>query len=189
MKFLSFFLKRNMKKIAALCLTAFLGIGIFSCKKTKEKINSLTEFDMSYSTTFTLPATGVIVNTPVDFTTPDVETNSESIFASQKTLADKVTEINLKKLSVSTDTGNFDYLKSITIFIQAPNQPEAQIATRANVPTGVTSFDLDLSDVNIKNYISGKTFKLRINAVADGAVTSDQQIKLDETMRVKASLL
>ena len=178
-----------MKKIITICIAVLAVTVIFSCKKTKEKIDKLTEFDTSYSSTFDVPASGVPINTPFDFTTPDVETNSGTMFASQKTVADKVTEVKLTKVTMSTDAGNFDYLKSITIFIQAPNQPEAQIATKANVPEGRTSLDLDLNDVNIKNYITGSTFKFRISAVFDGAVATDQQIKLNETMHVKASLL
>jgi hypothetical protein len=170
-------------------LSVCMWLGNSSCQKTKDKINSLTEFDMSYSSNFTVPATSITVNAPVDFTTSDIATNSANTFASQKTAVDKVTEIQLTKLNLTTNAGNFNYLKSVTVFIQATGLPEVQVASKTTIPDGLTSLDMDMTGTNIKGYITATSFKLRINVTADGAITSDQTITLNQTMHVKASLL
>ncbi len=144
---------------------------------------------MSYSTDFTVPASSVSVNVPADFTTPDIATNSSSTFSSQKTISTKVSEIKLTKFDLVTTSGNFDYLKSITLYIQAAGQSEIQIATKANIPTGLTTVNMDLSNTNIKDYIFGSAFKLKVNVVIDGAIAVNQVMKLNQTMRAKAVLI
>lgn len=180
-----------MKKTLSVILVLSLIIFGVSCKKTKEKVDELTEFDMSYHYDLTVPSTSVSVSytAPVNFTTPDISTNSSSKFAEQKTAADKVSEIKLTRFNISTSGANLDYLKSLTIYIQASGQPEVQIASKTTIPTGVTSFDMDLQDTNLKGYIFGSTFKLRVAVMVDVNISSDQILKLDQTMHVKATLL
>lgn len=184
-----------MKKTAILLFSSLMWIGITSCQKTKDKIDQLTEFDIPYSSNVTVvatsftPAPSTTQTATADFTTPDVQTNSGTTFAAQKTATDKISEIKLTRLNITTNAGNFNYLKNVTIFIQATGQPEVQIATKTNIPDGLTSIDMDLGDVNVKNYVTGSTFKFRINVVADGLITSDQTITVSETLHVKATLL
>lgn len=181
-----------MKKV----LNALLALSIvffgLSCKKTKEKVDELTEFDMSYSYNLTVPSTSIApTNTtiPVSFTTPDIPTNSTTTFANQKTVAEKVSEIKLTDFKISTTGTNLDYLKSLTIYIQASGQPEVQIANKTSVPTGVTSVNVDLSNTNLKEYIFGSAFKIRVALTVNTMISSDQILKLDQTMHVKATLL
>lgn len=180
-----------MKKLFLLVIvTAGLAMAS-SCKKTKEKIDELTEFDMNYSYSLTIPSTSVSASAtvPVDFVTSDISTNSNSKFSAQNTASDKVSEIKLTKFNVNTTATNLDYLKSLTIYIQAAGQPEVQLASKTTIPTGVNSFDMDLSDTNIKEYIFGSTFKLRVAVMVDANISTNQVLKLDQTMHVKATLL
>jgi len=181
-----------MKKIINLLLVVSLVIFGLSCKKTKEKVDELTEFDMSYSYNLTIPSTSIApTNTtvPVSFTTPDIATNSSSTFSNHKTVADKVSEIKLTNFKISTTGTNLDYLKSLTVYIQAAGQTETQLASKTIVPSGVTSVDIDLSNTNIKDYLFGSAFKLRVALTVNTTISSDQILKLDQTMHVKATLL
>lgn len=180
-----------MKKTLSLLVVLSLFILGVSCKKTKEKVDELTEFDMSYHYDLTIPSSSVSTSytAPVNFTTPDIATNSSSKFAEQKTAADKVSEINLTRFNISTNGANLDYLKSLTVYIQASGQPEVEIASKSSIPTGVTSFDMDVTGANLKNYIFGSSFKLRVAVMVDVDITSSQVLKLDQTMHVKATLL
>ena len=180
-----------MKKTLSALLVFSLFIFGISCKKTKEKVDELTEFDMNYTYNQTIPSTSVSVSqtVPVNFTTNDINTNSSSTFSAQKTASDKVSEIKLTKFKVSTTGTNLDYLKSLTIYIQASGQPEVQIASKAIVPTGVTSFDMDVPDNNLREYLFGSTFKLRVAVTVDANISTDQTLKLDQTLHVKATLL
>ncbi len=178
-----------MKKIIFLLVCFSFPLFNLSCKKTQDKVDELTEFDMNYSTDFTVPSSSVSVNIPADFTTPDVTTNSSSTFSSQKTVSSKVTEIKLTKFEMVSGGGDFDYLKSIIIYMQAAGQPEIQLATKTSIPTGISTLSLDLSGNNIKDYIFGTAFKLRVNVVIDGAITANKVMKLNQTMHVKAVLI
>ena len=160
-----------------------------SCKKTKETVDELTEFDISYTTNFTVASTSVVVNTPADFTTPDIPTNTSSSYPNNKTAVSLIDQVKLTKFNVTADSSNFDYLKSLTIFIQGSGMPEVQIATNTLIPTGVTSFDMALSDVNLKDYVAKSNFKLRVNLTIDGAISTNQKMKLNQTMHVVAKIL
>lgn len=177
-----------MKKLIAAALFATIFI-VSSCKKTKETVDEFTQFDLNYSTTFTVPASSVTVNTPADFTTPDVPTNTSASYPNNKTTYSLVDEVKLTKFNVSADSSNFDYLKSLTIFIQGSGLPEVQLATNTLVPTGVASFDMSLNDVNLKDYLAKSNFKLRVNVTIDGAITTNQKMKLNQTMHVVAKIL
>lgn len=181
-----------MKKALNTLLVLSILLFSLSCKKTKEKVDELTEFDMSYSYNLTVPSTSIVASNttvPVSFTTPDIPTNSSSTFSSQKTIAEKVSEIKLTDFKISTTGTNLDYLKSLTIYIQAAGQPEVQIANKAIVPSGVTFVNVDLSNTNLKEYIFGSAFKIRVALTVNTMISSDQILKLDQTMHVKATLL
>lgn len=181
-----------MKKTLSVILVLSLIIFGVSCKKTKEKVDELTEFDMSYSYDLSIPQNSITAtNTtvPADFTTSDISTNSSSTFSAQKTAADKVSEIKLTKFKISTTATNLNYLNSITIYIQGSGQPEIQLASKSTVPSDVQSFDMDLSGTNLKEYLFGTTFKLRVSVLVNTTISGQQTLKLDQTMHVKATLL
>src|SRR6187402_73692 len=90
------------------------------CKKEKEQINEATEFSIDYSATLPIPSSSVSVNAPVEFTSPDIPTTSTTRFAAEKTTKELINEIKLTKFNISTNTGNLDFLKSISISILAP---------------------------------------------------------------------
>ena len=180
-----------MKKILFVLAGAVL-FGITSCQKTKDSINSLTEFDIPYSSNFDVPATPsttTSATTPVDVTTPNIPTNSSSIYGNNKTSADLITEIKLSKLTISTTGANLDYLKSVSVYIKTGSIAEKLIATNASIQTGVTSVTLAPQDVNIKDYINQDNIQFRVSSNISASGTTQQTLKLDETVHVKATLL
>lgn len=182
-----------MKKILSLSLLiAFVALGV-SCKK-KEEANKFTEFDISYSTNLTIPSASITVTTPttsVDFVTPNVPTQQSSKFSAENTAQSLIDEIKMTLFKVSTTgTGNtLNFLKSITVYIKASNVGEQKIASKTNIPAGLTSITLDLDDVNIKNFIFQDNIQFRVSAIFDASAANDQTLKLDETVHVKATLL
>ena len=182
-----------MKKILSLSLViAFMGFGL-SCKK-KEEANKLTEFDINYSTNLTIPSASITVTTPttsVEFTTPNVPTQQSSKFSAEGTAQSLIDEIKMTQFKVSTTgTGNtLNFLKSLTVYIKASNVGEQKIAYKSNIPSGSTSVSLDLDDVNIKNFIFQDNIQFRVLAIFDASAATDQTLKLDETIHVKATLL
>ncbi len=182
-----------MKTILSIALFIALTINLTSCKKTKEKVDELTEFDINYSSDLSLPsasftAVGQSTTATADFTTPDVATDINSKFAGANTATDKISEIKLTTFNITT-TSNFNWLKSIKIYITGNGQAETQLATKLAVPaSSLTSLNLDLNDINLKNYLLGSSFKLRVTTEVVVPFVS-QDIKMNQTMHVKAILL
>ena len=122
------------KRIIVYILAVFTFLG---CKK----IDKLTQFNIEFNNTATIPSsTGI--NLPFNVLTPDVETNSSSTFSSNDTRKDLIEEILLKELRLTINTPNgedFSFLKSISIYINANGLSEAKIAYNDNVSQNVGS--------------------------------------------------
>ena len=70
-----------MKKILFPLL--FVVLGLSSC----DALGELTKFDMPFTQSVTIPKQVVVTNTPVDLTTPDMQSNSANFFAKSSTSA------------------------------------------------------------------------------------------------------
>src|SRR4029078_3036617 len=106
-----------------------------TCKKAKEEADEITEFDINYSSQISVPSQTMSVNVPVDFTTPNIPTNSSTNLASNKTTQSLVDFIKMSKFKISVGTGNLDLLKSLQIFVKANNMSETLVASKTNIPT------------------------------------------------------
>lgn len=85
-----------MKRIALILILTSVSFLFTTCKKTKEKADEITEFDIDYSTTVSVPSNTISLRcVPVDFTTPDVPTQSSSKFGTNKTTQGLVDYIKL----------------------------------------------------------------------------------------------
>ena len=175
-----------MKKIAILSLG--IAMAISGCKKAEE----LTQFDIDYTTTVTIPST-TGVNLPFNIYSPDMETNSSSKFESNNTRKDKIESIILKKMELvikSPSNGDFDFLKSIELYIDADGLDEKKIAFKNPVPDGSgKTITLDLSGDELKAYILKANFSLRVNTVTDEVISNDHVIDINTTLFVDAKLL
>lgn len=179
-----------MKKIALLLATAWMILISGSCQKTKDEINQLTEFDINYTTDVTIPSTSfTTITQAVNIDTPEIPTNASSNFSANKTSKDLVSEIKLTKFNISTSGADLNFLKSITIYIKATGKADQLVAKKDNVPSGVTSVAADIEDVNIKDYISGEKFSFRASLLFQTGSSSNQNLKIDNTVHVKATLL
>lgn len=182
-----------MKKIFGyLFIISLIGFGL-SCKK--KEVDKLTEFDINYTTNLSIPSASVPVSSPttsVEFTTPNVPTLQASKFSAEGTAKNLISEIKMTKFNLSAvGTGaNLDYLKSLTIYIKAANVGEQMVASKTSIPDGLTTISMDLQDTNIKNYIFEDNIQFRVVATFDvSSATTDQTLKMDETVHVKATLL
>jgi hypothetical protein len=173
-----------MKKgIILLTLIVFTAFG---CKKLKE----LTTFDIKNTAQFTIPKTALI-NTPVLDTTP-VHSSSKFAFESHNTNANNVEEIKLKslRLSIVDPPGqNFNFLKSIEIFISAPGLNEVRLAYLETIPQNVNAIDLITTGEKLDEYIKGESYSLRISAVTTLSLTENVQVQSDMVFSVRAKLL
>ena len=173
-----------MNKIFGALATALLLSGP-SCKK----IDELTEFDINYTTTQTVPASSVSVGGTVDFMTPGIATESSSKFSANGTSSDLVSEVKVSRFAVTNESGNLDFLNSFTVYINADGVGETQIASKTGIPDGVNTVNADVTNANVKAHLLKDTIRLRMRVTVDNLPTADQQLKIDKTMRVSGKKL
>lgn len=155
-------------------------------------LDKLTQFDMNYNESFTVPSTTGI-SLPVDIITPEIATSSESEFSVNDTRKDLIEKINLKTMSLTLTSpadGNLSFLNSITIYLSAEGLSEIKLAWNNNIPENTgTVINLETTDSDLKEYIKKDKFSLRVNTVTDKLITSDHQIKADMVFFVDAKIL
>lgn len=184
-----------MKKTGILALITLIVSGISSCEKTKEKVNEATQFDMNYSTQITIPSSSLTAavgapsatTVPVDFETPETLTGSSGRFRSESTTKDLIEEIKITKFVISNPEGNLNYLHSFSIYLKTKDLGEVLVATKSEIPQGVSSVEADLKDVNIKEYIFKEQIQFRVKAtlLTDTDVSGDQIFRTEQTVHVK----
>lgn len=174
-----------IKKTIALSL---LFLSLLSC----DKIDELTKFDIDYTTNFTIQSS-TILGTPFDIITPETTTNSESEFENNNTNADLVESIKLTTLRLdlqSPESGDFDFLNEIFIYITADGLPEQLIASKTAIPeNGARTLNLDVEGVELREYIQEDTYRLRTETVTDQTIESDHVIEVYTKYRVDAEIL
>jgi hypothetical protein len=173
-----------MKKLF-LALPVMVLLAGSSCKKVDE----LTEFDITYSNKQTVPGSGLNIDAPVDFTSPDIATESSSKFSANGTSKDLVDEIKVTGFTITNETGKLDFLTSFSIYMKADGLDEVLIASKTSIPKGITSVKADVTGANIKQHIFKDKIQLRMTLGLDSMPGEDQQLKLDQTLRVKGKKL
>lgn len=168
--------------LSALIVATMVGLNV-SCKK-----NKATEFDIDYTTNVTIPSTSVTVNVPADFTSPDINTDSKNKFSSQKTVQSLVDEIKMTRFNLSVANGDLNFLKSLNIYLKTSGLGDILVATKTVIPQNVSSFSMDLQDVNIKDYIFNDKIQFRVTVNIQTGLSGTQQLKMDQTLHVKAKL-
>ena len=175
-----------MKKIfvAITCFTLLICFG--SCKK----VDQLLTFSISNEDSFTVAKTFPI-GLPFDIMTPDNTTNSSEAFANNNTDASHVKNIYLKNLTLTTTSPanqNFNFVKSITIYISTDSSNEIELASINNIPQNVTTIALTPTTAALDTYVKAPSYNLRTVLVMDEALTQDVTIKEDSKFQVTATL-
>ena len=169
-------------------LFSFILLSVLGCKL----LDKLTQFNIEFDETIVIPST-TPANLPIDILTPDLETNSESVFANNDTRKDLIEEIRLTTLTLTISSpanADFSFLKSVSVFISAENLPEERIAWKDLVPDDAgATISLDLADLDLKEYIKKDKFKLRLSTQTDEILTSDHQIEVHSVFFVDAKIL
>jgi hypothetical protein len=171
-----------MKKPLLIMTSALVIVSFFTgCKK----VNEATEFDIDYATEVSIPSGSVTVNTPVDFNTPEIPTESSSKFKQQETAVELIDEISFTKFQITSLTGNLDYLKALSVYIKAAGLNDLLIATKSNIPPGSTTILADPTGANIKEHLFKEKIQFRLQVTVGTLPATDQKLKLDQTVHVE----
>ena len=178
-----------MKKIIqSFTILSLLLLVCNSCKK----IDQFTQFSMDFNNEIVIPSsTGISL--PINLLTPELETNSESTFEVNDTRKDLIEEIRLTSLILTLNAPNnadFSFLESISVYMNAQDLPEVEIAWEDDVPVNAgNQISLNVSNEDFKEYIKKDEFSLRVNTITDEILTSDHQIDIASSFFIDAKIL
>ncbi|MDI1233561.1 MAG: hypothetical protein PSX81_04715 [bacterium] len=157
-----------------------------SCKK----VEKLFTFSIYNESSIILQA-NVPINLPINVNTPNVTTNSSDQFENNNSDAAHVKDIRLKNLllTITSPSGkNFDFLKSIQIFISTDANNEIELASLDNIPTNTASIALLPTSEKLDNYLKSGTINLRTTYVKRQLQSQDVEVKVNSEFTVKASV-
>lgn len=173
-----------------LTLLAFLLLGAVSCKK----ILNLLSFQVSDSSSFTVPGTP-FVPPGISLSIPGVSvpTTAQSTYKSNNTSADYVQDVTLDRLTLTVtnpSTQNFDFLKSISIYIStdAAGSNKVLLASLATVPTGQTSINLTPAGNKLDLYLKSNSYTLTTTAELAQTLRQNTDVRADSRFTVHANL-
>lgn len=179
------------KSIFALAIIVLCGA--VSCKL----IDKLTQFNVPYSTEFTIPAT-TVVGLPIPILgieqPTSITTNSSQTFTNNNTRADLLEKVLLKKLVltiISPSGQKFDFLKSAEVFVSADGLPEIKVASIDNIDDATVGSSIEMTPGgdNLKEYLKKPEITIRVAASADKTTSAAINIKIDATFFVDAKIL
>jgi hypothetical protein len=165
-------------------------LGSIGCKK----ILNLLTFQVSDSSSFTVPGTP-FVPPGVSLSIPGVSvpTSAQSTYKNNNTSADYVQDVTLDKLTLTVtnpSTQNFDFLKSISIYIatDAAGSNKILLASLPSVPTGQTSITLNPAGGKLDQYLKGSSYTLTTTAELAQTLRQNTDVRADSRFNVRATL-
>jgi hypothetical protein len=169
-------------------LFLLLPLVFIQCKRLSE----FTKFDLTYDETVVIPAT-LGINLPFNIFTPPINTENQSEFAVNDTRKDLIEEITLTTLELSItspERGDFRFLRSIEIYIEADSLDEILVAWNYDVPADADQYlELETSTNDLQEYIKKDAFNLRVKTKTDQIIESDHEILIHSVFFVDARIL
>ena len=163
-----------------------ISLSFNSCKK-----NRFTQFRINYEMVVEIPSsTGI--NLPFNIFTPETKTNSEAQFEVNNTRKDLIEQIILEGLELeinSPNNGNFNFLKSVELYISAEGLDDQKIAFKENLGNdNVRTIILETTNIDVQEYIKKDNFSLKLTTVTDEVTTSDYEIIIKSSFFIDAKL-
>jgi hypothetical protein len=156
-----------------------------------DEVDKLLTFKISNSTVFRIENT-VPLNVPLEIATPDISTNSSQTFSNNNTRADLVKDIKLESAdltAVSPAGRNFNFLKSVSIYISTTSTNEILLASVEEVPMNVTTVELTPTTQKLDEYVKASSYKLRTRIVTRETLTQAVDVKAEIVFKVTANPL
>lgn len=170
-----------MKKAIYWCIIGLLAI--VSCKK----LSDLLTFEISNTENITVPAT-TIVSAPIISPVP-VTLHSQETFENNKTKAELVKDVRLKKLTLTIadpSSETFNFLESIRIFIGTDQNDKVLLASLDDIPFGVSAIDLVSSNTRLDSYIKASSYTLYTEVSVRSTIGKKLSLRADSKFQVTA---
>lgn len=156
------------------------------------ELDKLLTFNIKQESSFTINANPLPISSPIDIATPDVTTNSSETFKNNNTKADLVKDVKLQslKLNITNPSDqNFDFLKSIHIYISTDSSDEIELAYADDINSTSNSIDLTCTKQKLNKYLKAQSFKLRSSITTRKTTSQDITFKANMNFRVTADPL
>lgn len=181
---MALYTKTKTMKTFVYPMVVLLCLGFTGCKK-------LVSFDMEYDNSVVIPANSII-NLPIDIISPETTTNSEEEFGNNGTGSNLISRVALTNLDLkilNPESQNFNFLKSVELYLRAPDLPEVLVAYNYDVPaTGLKEIALSCPDQDLKEYLKKPSYSLRVKAVTDEALAQDTEVNAHSRFVVDAGI-
>ncbi|MBS2022488.1 MAG: hypothetical protein JST92_08765 [Deltaproteobacteria bacterium] len=170
-----------------LTLLATLCLGATAC-------GDLVRFDTDASgqTTVQGDPLGGLITLPSQFSgLGNINLSSNSNFRNNNTDKDHIDTCRFSHFGlkvVSPSGQDLSFLSQVSFSITAPNLPKVRVAHLESFPTGATSVDLTLDDVDIAAYAKSDTFSITTDATGH-APKQNTTVEADLTLHIEASIL
>lgn len=148
-----------------------------------ESLSELTQFDLPFTQSVTVPPIStefLALGMPITLSTPEIETDIDSVLGSYGVETDFVEKIALKEMTftVSSPSGeDLSFLDDVTIYLTASGAEDVKVASATDVST-TTPLTLTIENVDLKNYLLKDKFALKIKATADEATTVEHKVDI-----------
>ena len=175
----------HMRKILLLTSVFALLLAV-GCKK----IDELLTFYIDDTQNIKVAASSPIgLNTFAPIAMP---TQSSAKFANNNTSADLVKDVSLNKLTLTIadpNTENFDFLRSIEIYISTNSNDQILLASLSEIPSGAQTITLKPTGAKLDNYIKASSYTLTTKATIAKLISRDITIRSDSRFKVTADPL
>ncbi len=189
-----------MKKVI-IALVLFSSIPFYSCEDIIDELDQLTQFDLEFSENFTYPAAPFFADS-IRFDGPPVSTNSDTTFKTNNTQRSLVQEVKLKSLDISIlspDSGNFQFMDYIRVFIMADlngdgiysdDNERIEVANKMVIPQNVgKELILDPLPGDYKEFVFQEEIKLSLQYGTNRATTFPLELDIKSIFNVNAKVL
>jgi hypothetical protein len=173
-----------MTRLWLAALVVLLTVAGTACDKVDDLLTFYINQEETIRVESNFPVGVLVPLTPVAVTT-----NSEETFKNNKTRAELVKDVSLDKLTLTISdpaSENFDFLRSIELYLSNDQGEETKIAYLDAVPKGVNAIELKSTNAKLDKYIKGNTYTVRTKAVIAKPITRDIAIKAAMRFKVTA---
>jgi hypothetical protein len=169
---------------ANLILIAVILFGLSACSN----LDDLLTFRINHTVNMEIPAASP-VNLPVEIPTPQVTTNSQQAFENNNTNASLVKDVKLEDIQLTItqpSNKNFNFLKSIQLYIATDEQSEILLAHLDEIPVNVSSISLTATTQKLDAFVKSSRYQIRTSIVTKETLTQDIDVRADLVFKVTA---
>lgn len=142
-----------------------------------DALSELTKIPLPFEQSITIPAIPAKGSTSIE--TPDIETGIDSVLNEAGISTDLIEGITLSKMefALSSSSDDLSFLDDVDIYISTSGKDDVKIATATNVGD-VSTLKFTVLDVDIKDFIMGDKFKLKVDIKTDEALLAQKEVDI-----------